>query len=236
MNAVLIVVLGLLGLSVTVLVGDRLSQTPGVYWSESRVTILPPQSTANPNMFELSLRSISMTAGIVANMVGDDQRRPRAVAPEMPLPELGVRSGWSVEQPDRGGQWSHQYSDPYITIQAVDPDPDRVAEMMAALEEQVRQTLTQVQDDAHVAPVNRFTTTTSPPTINVKYQGVSRWRALLGTYLLGAGITALVVRLATAASRGSLVRSRSRRRTTSESRDGVRPAALVDRAVTSPSD
>jgi hypothetical protein len=158
------------------------------------VSIQAPRSTENPNTFQISPRSINMTAGLIAELVSQDHREPRAVEPEMPLADLGVRSGWSVQQPDRGGQWSHQYSDPYVTIQVVDPDPQRVEETMATLEDQVLTAITRIQDDADVAPVNRFTTTTSPPTTNLYYAGGSRVRALVGIALLGLGLTLVLVR------------------------------------------
>ena len=183
----------MVGLAGTAFVGARLADRPGVYWASQRVGILAPRSTENPNILQLSLRSINMTAGFIAQLVSEDRRAERPVEPEMPLPNIGITSGWSVEQPDRGGQWSHQYSDPYITIQVSDPDPERVEQLMTTLEQRVKTTISEIQDEAGVAPVNRFTTTTSPPTINVFYQGGSSSRALVGTGLLGGGLTLLLV-------------------------------------------
>ncbi|WP_457187339.1 hypothetical protein [Nocardioides sp. P5_E3] len=179
----------LVGFALTALIGTRLADRPGVYWASQRVGILAPKSAENPNTLQLSLRSINMTAGMVAQLVSEDHRVSRPVEPEMPLANVGITSGWSVEQPDRGGQWSHQYSDPYVTIQVVDPDPERVEQQMAALEKKVRATIAAIQEESDVAPVNRFTTTTSPPTINVFHQAGSPSRALAGTALLGGGAT-----------------------------------------------
>jgi hypothetical protein len=198
-----ILVVGLLGFTVTTLFADRLSEQPGVYWASKRVTILAPQSLENPNQLQLSLRSINMTAGMVAQLVSEDRRATRPVEPEMPLANYEVSSGWSVEQPDRGGQWSHQYSDPYVTIQVVDPDPRRVEQLMTTLEERVDSTITEIQQEADVAPVNQFTTTTSPPTTSLFYQAGSPARAIVGIYLLGLGLTALLLR-------GTIVLGRAR--------------------------
>jgi hypothetical protein len=187
------VLVGIAGLAVTALVGVRLAERPGVYYASQRVGILAPKSTDNPNTFQLSLRGINMTAGMVAQLVSEDRRVARPVEPEMPLSNVGITSGWSVEQPDRGGQWSHQYSDPYVTIQVVDPDPDRVEALMAHLESEVKTTIVEIQDDAGVAPVNRFTTTTNPPTINLFYQAGSPSRAVAGTALLGVALTMILV-------------------------------------------
>lgn len=183
-----------LGLGLTAVAGAALVNQPGVYWASQRVTIQAPKSADNPNTFQISLRSINMTAGVVAQLVDGDHRAERAVEPEMPLANLGVRSGWTVQQPDRGGQWSHQYSDPYVTIQAVDPDPERVQQMMETLEGRVVAAIDGLQDEADVAPVNRFTTTTSPPAVNLYHQTGSRTRTLAGTALLGLGLTLALVR------------------------------------------
>lgn len=188
------VLAGMLGLALTGLAVVLLASPPGVYWASQRVSIQAPRSTENPNTFQISPRSINMTAGLIAQLVSEDQRATRAVEPEMPLADLGVRSGWTVQQPDRGGQWSHQYSDPYVTIQVVDPDPQRVEEEMTRLEDRVVSTIVRIQDEAHVAPVNRFTTTTSPPTTNLYYAGGSPTRALVGIAVLGLGLTLLLVR------------------------------------------
>ncbi len=185
---------GLLGLALTGLAVVLLASPPGVYWASQRVSIQAPRSAENPNTFQISLRSINMTAGMVAQLVSTDQRVERPVEPELPLANMDVRSGWSVEQPDRGGQWSHQYSDPYVTIQVVDPDPEQVEEQMTALEARVVAAIRQIQDDAGVAPVNRFTTTTSPPTTNLFHQGGSPTRAAFGIAVLGLGATLLLVR------------------------------------------
>ena len=163
LHVVVAALVALVGLAVTAFVGVRLADRPGVYWASQRVGILAPRSTENPNILQLSLRSINMTAGFIAQLVSEDHRAERPVEPEMSLANIGITSGWSVEQPDRGGQWSHQYSDPYITIQVADPDPERVEQLMTTLEQRVKTTISEIQDEAGVAPVNRFTTTTSPP-------------------------------------------------------------------------
>lgn len=190
-RAILLVV-AVCGVLCTLALTTMLISAPGVYYSSARVQFVIPQSRDNPNVLQVPLRSLAMTAGVVAKMV-DPARSARVSQPEQPLPDLGVRDGWSVQQPDRGGQWSHNFSDAFVTVQAVGRNPDVVIARMKQLETEVVAALRQLQVQADVDPVNYIQATLSPESIPLYYMGGSKPRALVGTMGLGLGLTAMLV-------------------------------------------
>ncbi len=201
-------IVAVVGIIVTVASASVAASAPGVYWSMAQVHFVVPKSTENPNGLQVSLHSLAIVAGSVARMV-DGSRSPRVVKPDMSLPSQGILHGYSVQQPNRGGQWSNQFSDPYVTVQAVGSSATEVLQTMRRLIVDVNAALRKLERSADVAAVNMIRTQLSPPTVPLYYQRGSKPRAFLATLALGFGITAAVAALA-----GRI--GAKRRRTTTE--------------------
>jgi hypothetical protein len=218
----LAVLVAVVGVIVTLGAASAASSVRGVYWSMVQVHFIVPKSTENPNGLQISLRSLANVAGSVARMV-DGSRSPRVVKPDMPLASQGILHGWSVQQPNRGGQWSNQYSDPYVTVQAVGSDPTEVLQTMQRLIGQVNLALNKLERESDVASVNMIRTQLSPPSVPLFHRGGSKPRALLATLALGFGITAA---LAALARRAGTRWQRRRSPPVEQSREPVRELSL----------
>jgi hypothetical protein len=157
-----------------------------------------------------------MTAGTVDQMI-DDRNGPVPADPTATLVGLGVRSGWSVTLPNRGGQYQNSFVDPYLDVQVVGPTRAQVHKTMARLINRIMAALTALQDAEHVAPADRITAKVLPePVPPVYFEHGSRIRAL------GASAAILITVAALAAAALSrLARRRPRSRTIGTARRGA---------------
>lgn len=191
-----------IGLIATVQFASFTTSAPGVYWSKAQIHFLAPRSADNPNVLQISLRGLAMTAGTVAKMV-DNTRPAQVVDPNITLASEGIRSGFSVEQPNKGGQWSNDYGDPYVNVQAVGPSAIDVQQRMQTLIQQIETALLTLQQGQDVDPINYVTTDLSPPTIQLYYQAGSIARAGLASVVFGSVVTLVAA---------SMIRRREARR------------------------
>ena len=69
-----------------------------------------------------------------------------------------MTSGEKVSIPDRGGQWSNDWSDPTVVVQVSGADPDSVAARAQAIVDDIGRNLERSQTDANVPTARRITT------------------------------------------------------------------------------
>jgi hypothetical protein len=167
----------------------------GVYWADVEVGFLPPASSVNPNILAISPSSLVITAGAVQKIVADSSI-PRVTDATTSLASQGLRHGWSVTLPNTGGQWASNFTDPFLLVQAVGSSPDEVTATVTMLARRINDALLTLERQAHVDKYNMITTQMSPPSgPQLNYQGGSRKRAAVATFVLGLGATVVVLGL-----------------------------------------
>jgi hypothetical protein len=179
------------GAFVTLLAAAHFAQIRGVYWSEVQVVFLAPTSTVNPNVLQITPSSLIATAGIVAQTVDHSDSTVRVSSTAVTLAGEGIEKGYAVTLPNSGGQWANNYTQALLDVQVVGPTFAEVSQRLTQLVHEINQSLSTLQQDAGVAPVNLIRTQLSPPNPPVYIQSGSRMRAGIATVALGFGLTAV---------------------------------------------
>src|SRR5262249_37670069 len=126
-------------------VADR----PGVYWSRVQVRFVAPASAVNPNGLQVSPSSLVKAAGVVAKIVDPTGGQNRVTSPDVTLASEGLRHAWSVTQPNTGGQWANNFTDPWLNVEAVGTTPAEVGTTMNGLLARITATLTSLENSAN---------------------------------------------------------------------------------------
>lgn len=184
--------IALAGGVVTLLALALVAMHPGVYWAQANVVFLAPTTTQNPNVLQSTSAGLISTAGYVEQMVNAGVVKP-ATASQVTLLGQGVRDGYSIELPDVGGQWSHNFDRALLNVQVTGPSAAVVRTRLNSLIEKIRTTTRQIQAKDHVSPAGLIRTDVTPAEPRISYATGSRPRALAGTLLLGVGLTVLSV-------------------------------------------
>jgi hypothetical protein len=130
-----------------------------------------------------------VVASAVGRMVEPEPPIGQVVSPTITLVDEGIRQGWSVTLPNDGGQFTNDFDQQYLQVQAVGQDPTAVRAKVQSLVHRIDSALTMLQDRAQVPVVNRITTVENPSVIQVYYDGPSRMRAVGAVLVLGFGAT-----------------------------------------------
>ncbi|WP_206074429.1 hypothetical protein [Antribacter gilvus] len=200
----------LCALAITAGMGWVSIQDDGVYWSRTQVVFLAPLSEENPNALRTQSESLIITAGLVAKEVNGPGEVTKYGSPEVTLVGLGVREGWSVRQPDVGGQWAPNFNQQVLYLEVVGPTPAHIQAQQDAIFDQIAEELDILQRELEVHPVNHISVTIAPESTAIYHATGSRPRALMMTTVLcGAATVALLFAL----------EMRARRRWLREQRD-----------------
>jgi hypothetical protein len=192
----------LLGIILTCVFGYRTAHKPGVYWAQMNVLLLPPAVSVTPNALANAPSDLISMAGLVARIVDPRASSVRVVSPDVTLANQGIRDGDSVTLPNYGGQWADNFTKPILDVQVVGGNALAVNQDIERLLHEIGQTVTSLQEDAHVANPYRVTTKLDPSEVQVYYDAGRRTRALAVTLALGLVLTVVA---------SSLVRRRVRR-------------------------
>lgn len=92
-------------------------QQPGTYSGEVDVVLLAPPS-ATHNVFAETTSSLVMLAGVVARISGGPGGAARSVSDEVTLVGEGRHVGYSIQQPNAGGQWEYRFEQPVLHIES----------------------------------------------------------------------------------------------------------------------
>jgi hypothetical protein len=185
--------IAVLGLMITAGFLYRVEQKAGVYWSNVRVLFLAPSSAATPNALIAASSGLASTAGVVSRLVDPTAPRSKVVSPEVTLATEGVRHGYWVRLPNDGGQFTNNFDQPLLDVQAVGSTPQEVTATMNRILNEIDAKTASLQEKAGVPELDRIHTTRTPGTIAVLLLEGSKVRALAATLAIGITITCAVV-------------------------------------------
>lgn len=184
------------GAILTLAAANYASQDRSVYWTRTDLVFLAPKNAQYPNALRATSEDLVITAGVVGKLVVGTRQIPKFTATDAGLIGMGVRDGWTVRLPDTGGQWAPNYTDQWLIIEVVGPDPETVRTRKEQLVEDMTAALDRVQDEYRVDKAFRMTTKEAPGSTVVYPVGGSSKRAFAVSGMLGAAATLyLVVRI-----------------------------------------
>ena len=185
-------------------------QQQGVFNGQVNVVLLKPDVIPGNALANTSDSLISM-AGVVAKMVGGPTGTSRAVSDQVTLVGEGAHEGYSVRQPNSGGQWEYRFETPVLDVQSAGRTEGAARAGMAAALASVQSAIDHLQSDASVRSNMRIRTQLSPTEPAFTYAHGSRTRALAATAVVGVlgtlGAVIAADRLSTRASRRLRARS-----------------------------
>jgi hypothetical protein len=182
-----------LGIVLTAAGGFLAVQDRTVFWTRAEVVFLVPQNEYNPNALRAASESVVIAAGAVAKSVIGPHEVTKYSSPAVTLVGAGVREGWSIGQPDTGGQWSSNFESQVLTVEAVGPSRTFVLAKVDQLEGEIASTLRDLQEAQKVTAPNRISVKASPDLPLVYGVAGSRPRALAMTAILGGSLTLAAV-------------------------------------------
>ena len=178
-------VITVVGIALTAAAVLLVGQQPGVFRGQVNVILLQPEPFPGNALAETTDSLIS-TTGVVAQLVGGQGGTSRSVSDQVTLVGEGLRQGYSVRQPNSGGQWEYRFESPVLDVQSAGPTlGDARAEMSAALT-RIEAVLDKLQSDASVDAALRIRTQLSPNQPVYTYAHGSRIRAYAGALMSGA--------------------------------------------------
>lgn len=187
----LIVAIGLVATFVALL-GVRAH--PGVYEARMGMILTPTGDQIKSNPYYGRDYSLIASAGVLANVVNQAIGTARTSS-TVTLSGKGVRDGYAVDLPNKGGQFVFDFDRPILDVQAVGPTPERVRQNLDAAVEIIRTALTRLQDESAVPARLRITLHPEPANPVIGYSRGRPSRALPATMLLGLGLTLSLVLL-----------------------------------------
>lgn len=181
-------VVTVVGFALTAAAVPLVGQQPGIFSGQVNVILLQPEPFPGNALAETTDSLIS-TTGVVAQLVGGQGGTSRSVSDQVTLVGEGLRQGYSVRQPNSGGQWEYRFETPVLDVQSAGQTLDDArAEMNAALT-RIEDVLDKLQSDASVDETLRIRIQLSPNQPVYTYAHGSRARALAGTLLTGVLVT-----------------------------------------------
>ena len=196
----------LAGVLLTVAAVLASQNSPGVYWTQFDVVLLPPAEPLYPNRLESPPFDMTSMAGVMVVQFNGGVAPQRTSSSDTTLYGEGVRDGSRVRLRDNGTQWSTLFNVPVIDVQVVGRSEQSVNRQAARITSRLRTILTQRQDQLGIQRAARITLTTAPTPPAVTHVVGSRSRAVLAIGLTGAALTTVAL--------GWLERRRRRRATT----------------------
>ncbi|WP_449386433.1 hypothetical protein [Cellulomonas soli] len=166
-----------------------------VYNGRVSVMFLAPKD-APGNALASTTSSLVSMAGVIARAANGPHDAPRTVSAEITLASMGMERGWTIRQPNAGGQWETRYEDPVLDVRSTGATLEEAQLSMVVALEQIDAALTDLQDAEQVPSALRIRTELSPQAPAYSVQQGSRMRALAVTGILcaiGTGAVALGV-------------------------------------------
>lgn len=201
-------------------------QTEGVYSVRVNLVFLPPTiETADANTLRWSSESLINFAALVEREYTGNDPQPRFSSVDAPIYGSGDRSGVKVFLPNTGGQWSSDFRDAVLVVEAVDPSRDGVTELLDTAIADLQGLATSRQDAAGVNPDRRINVLVSDATSGIRYVQGSTVRAAGAITILGLGLgSAAAVLIDRAASRRASRRGASGPGASASASTSVAPA------------
>lgn len=180
-----VVAVGLLA-TLVALLGVRGHQ--GVYETRMGMVLAPVGTGLKSNPYYGRDYSLIASAGVLANVVNQSLGRART-STTVSLSGKGVKDGYAVDLPNKGGQFVFDFDRPILDIQAVGPTPERVQQNLDEAVRVIESALARLQDEAAVPTDIRIVLHPEPAQPVVFYGRGQPARSLLATLVLGLALT-----------------------------------------------
>lgn len=182
-------------LAITIVTLTVVTSTPPVYSSRTQVVLLSPDPVSNP--YVSNAASTVALAGTVERAVNGRGDGSQAASDLVTLVGSGVRDGTTIWIPNKGGQWSYNFSEPVINVEVAAGTRESAALRMQAALALVFSTIDRLQDEQGVPADVRVRTQLNPPAPDVSARTGSESRAVGAVLVVGVLATLLLL------SRGS---------------------------------
>lgn len=198
--------------------------TPGVYYAQVDVVFLQPVNNYVPNNLRGLSDDVIATASVVQREVTGGPEMSRVVSESVTIVGEGIRSGQRVSLPNSGGQWANNFERALLDVQVVDHTEDRAQARLDTLLRSIDASLENRQRAAGADPTTWISTRLSPAVPTVTYLEGERRRAVVMTFVLGAGLTCAALVLFEARTGGAAGRGGPAFVKFAKSADGPRPS------------
>lgn len=168
-------------------------QAPGVFQGQVNVVFLMPTASAD-NALTARPAVLANFAGIVARSVAGRGGGDITVSDDVTLAGQGVRDGWSVRQPNSGGQWNYSFDQPVVAIQATGPSAASVTVRLDSALTRIREDIARRESEAGTSPEQSVRLALSPSEPIVLYADGDRRRAALAGLVASAAAAVAVLR------------------------------------------
>jgi hypothetical protein len=166
-----------------------LTRVDGVYAVRVKLVLLPPTiETADENILRGNSESLVHFAALIERSYNGNAEQPQFASVDAPMYASGRTSGVKVFLPNAGGQWSADFREAKLVVEAVDPSAEQVEKRLNATVAEIRELALQLQraqgvDDAHLVSV-----LVSEETTGIQFVQGSKVRAAGGILILGLAI------------------------------------------------
>ncbi|MFT4287060.1 hypothetical protein [Nocardioides sp.] len=182
----------LVGVALTAAVALPLHRTAVTYWGEATLVVLLPKGESTAANSLLSRSPIAI-ASLAVQQVNQRPNMLRSASSGATLVGIGERSGTLVQLRNTGVQWLPAAALPYIDIEAVGVSEAEVEQRITTALEQVRVAVADLQQRIGVPSAMQVFTEQRSPQLSVEHALSNPKRALAGTLLAGAALTAAAV-------------------------------------------
>ena len=158
---------------------------PATSWNGRVTVVMLTPSGVKGNAIAPTTASVIATTGIVARSVNGAGDPPQTVSSDLTLTSMGVSHGWSVRQPNAGGQWDVHYEEPTLDVKSSGRTLDEANAQMDDALDHIQSALTDIQESQGVKEDQRIRMELSPAQPVYTIQTGSRKRAMIGIFLSG---------------------------------------------------
>ncbi|WP_417374522.1 hypothetical protein [Glutamicibacter protophormiae] len=183
------------GVIATVLALVAVSDQQTVYYSRVSAYFFAPASSVYPNVLSTTSLDLVDTAGAVAKRINGTTTIAKVASTDATIVGRGIYDGTKISLIDNGGQWSAYYNVQALDIQVAASSPELVRERQADAFSSIAGELGKMQDEQHVAKLDRITVQLTPSTPVVEAMSGDRKRAQGMTVVVGAAFTLFAVAL-----------------------------------------
>jgi hypothetical protein len=169
-----------------------LGSSPIESWN-GRVSVVFLAPEGEGNAIAPTTGSLIATTGIVARRVNGPGEESETVSSDLTLTSIGVERGWSVRQPNAGGQWDVNYEEARLDVKSSGRTVEEASAQMTEALTAIEDALTVLEDGRDVNEHARIRLDLSPDRPVFTVQSGSRIRVMAGTGLAGLLMTAVVV-------------------------------------------
>jgi hypothetical protein len=159
-----------------------------VYWTKAEVSFVAAEGQPWYFIQNADVGSLVEFAALVQRRVSSSPELTDLVVSPGTLYGAGVKHGYSVTLPNRGGQWARSFSRPVLEVQVVGSSAEMVNQQLGVVIEQIKSATVSLQQQAGLSDGLIYTVTTpaSPEivfgggTASNRFKGAFTWLCLAG--------------------------------------------------------